>query len=91
MKQTIINHMYRDLLLDNKRTNKEYSEKYGVPQGTIRAYRNIASMLHEHVELEKEDYIKALADKNNLIQTQRNVIEQLIKDNDEDIYYGIVF
>jgi CBS-domain-containing membrane protein len=91
MKQTIINHMYHDLLMDNKRTNKEYSERYRVPEGTIRAYRNIASMLHEHVELEKQDYIEALAKRDNLIQTQRNVIEQLIKDNDEDIYYGIVF
>jgi hypothetical protein len=91
MKQTIINRMYIHMLTGTVFTNKEYSEKYGVPQGTIRAYRNIASMLHEHIELEKEGYTKALSEKDNLIQTQRNVIEQLIKDNDEDIYYGIVF
>jgi len=83
MKQTIINRMYVDMLSGLKMSNKEYSEKYGVPKGTIRAYRNIAQMLFTIYQVDEAEMKK----KDRTIGTQRNVIEQLISNANDDFFY----
>lgn len=86
MKQTIINRMYVDMISGLKMSNKEYSERYRVPQGTIRAYRNIAQMLFNMYKVDEAE----MKEKDRSIKLLRDVIEQMDKQQDTIMHYSII-